>query len=70
MANPLDDETLIGPNETALVAEESGEIRLVLPELGDDEEVPPMALLLVAVSLKLDDEEWLAETMSALDDRN
>ncbi len=69
MATTNDQETIIGPNEAALVAEENGELRLILPEYDDDEDVPPMALLLVAVTLKLGDEKWLEDTMAALDDR-
>ncbi len=69
MATTNDEETIIGPNEAALVAEENGELRLILPEYDDDEDVPPMALLLVAVTLKLGDEKWLEDTMAALGDR-
>lgn len=63
MATNDDDETIIGPNEAALVAEESGELCLILPEYDDDEDVPPMALLLAAVTLKLGDEKSLEDTM-------
>ncbi len=69
MATTNDEETIIGPNEAALVAEENGELRLILPEYDDDQDVPPMALLLVAVTLKLGDEKWLENTMAALGDR-
>lgn len=69
MAPANDHETTIGPKEAALVAEENGELRLILPLYDDDEDVPPMALLLVAVTLKLGDEKWLEGTMAALDDR-
>ncbi len=69
MATTNDQGTIIGPNEAALVAEEHGGLRLILPEYDDDEDVPPMALLLVAVTLKLGDEKWLEDTMAALDDR-
>ncbi len=51
-----------------LVAVEDGELRLIPPEYEDDEDVPPMALLLVAVTLKLGDEKWMEDTMAALDD--
>ena len=43
VATTNDDEVVIGPNEAALVAEENGELRLILPEYDDDEDVPPMA---------------------------
>ncbi len=69
MATTNDQETIIGPNEAALVAEESGELRLILPEYDDDEDVPPMVLLLAAIIVKLKDQDWLDDTMAALDDR-
>ena len=69
MATTNDQGTIIGPNEAALVAEENGELRLILPEYDDDEEVPPMVLLLAAITVKLKDQEWLDETMTALDDQ-
>ncbi len=59
---------VIGPNETALVAEVAGGLRLILPKYEDDDDVPAMARLLVAVIRKLEDEQWLEETMAALDD--
>ena len=64
----VDEQTIIRPEEAALVVEESGEFRLVMPEFGDDEDVPPGVLLLAAISIKLDDDEWLDMTMSALED--
>ncbi len=70
MATTNDDQgTIIGPNEAALVAEENGELRLILPEYDDDEDVPPMVLLLAAIIVKLKDQDWLDETMAALDDQ-
>ncbi len=68
MAPTNDDEMVIGPNETALVAEVGGGLRLILPKYEDDDDVPAMARLLVAVIRKLEDEQWLEETMAALDD--
>ena len=69
MATTNDQETIIGPNEAALVAEENGELRLILPDYDDDEDVPPMVLLLAAIIVKLQDQDWLDNTMAALDDR-
>ena len=69
MATSNDQETIIGPNEAALVAEENGELRLILPDYDDDEDVPPMVLLLAAIIVKLKDQDWLDNTMAALDDR-
>ena len=69
MATTNDQETIIGPNEAALVAEENGELRLILPDYDDDEDVPPMVLLLAAIIVKLKDQDWLDNTMAALDDR-
>lgn len=62
------EETIVEPNEAALVVEEDGEFRLILPDYADDEDVPFPVSLLVAISLKLDDENWIAATMAALDD--
>ena len=39
------------------------------PEFDDDEEVPPMVLLLAAIIVKLKDQDWLDDTMAALDDQ-
>ncbi len=69
MATTNDQGTIIGQNEAALVAEENGELRLILPEYDDDEEVPPMVLLLAAIIVKLKDQNWLDETMTALNDQ-
>ncbi len=69
MATTNAEETIIGPNEAALVAEENGELRLILPDYDDDEDVPPMVLLLAAIIVKLKDQDWLDNTMAALDDR-
>ena len=68
MAPTNDDEMVIGPRETALVAEVGGGLRLILPIYEDDDDVPAMARLLVAVIRKLEDEQWLEDTMAALDD--
>ncbi len=64
MATTNDQGTIIGPNEAALVAEENGELRLILPEYDDDEDVPPMVLLLAAIIVKLKDQNWLDDTMA------
>ena len=69
VATTNDQETIIGPNQAALVAEENGELRLILPDYDDDEDVPPMVLLLAAIIVKLKDQDWLDNTMAALDDR-
>ncbi len=68
MAPTHDNEMVIGPKETALVAEVGGGLRLILPKYEDDDDVPAMARLLVAVIRKLEDEQWLEDTMAALDD--
>ena len=41
---------------------------MILPKYEDDDDVPAMARLLVAVIGNLEDEKWLEETMAALDD--
>ncbi len=69
MATTNNQGTIIGPNEAALVAEEHGGLRLILPEYDDDADVPPTVLLLSAIAVKLKDQKWLDDTMAALDDR-
>lgn len=59
-----DDGTLIQSNEAALVVGEDGELRLILPDYEDDNDIPPGALLLAAVLVRSEDEDW-ANEMSA-----
>ena len=62
------EDTIIGPKKAALIVEEDGEFRLILPDYGDDADVPFQVSLLVAISVKLNDENWITATMAALDD--
>jgi hypothetical protein len=64
----VEEQAVIKPNEAGLIAEENGEFRLIMPEYLDDEDVPPAALLLAAISMKLSDPEWIDLTLAALDD--
>jgi hypothetical protein len=65
--NEVEEQTIIKPSEAGLVAEEDGEFRLIMPEYEDDEDVPQGALLIAAISIKLNDPEWIDLTMAALD---
>jgi hypothetical protein len=56
--------TLIEANEAALIVGEDGELRLVLPDYEDDNDIPPGALLLAAVLVRSEDDDWVNE-MSA-----
>ena len=40
MATTTDEEVVIGPNEAVLVADENGELRLILPEYDDGGDTP------------------------------
>ena len=53
-----DDGTLVDANEAALVFGEDGELRLILPDYEDDNDIPPGALLLAAVLVRAEDENW------------
>lgn len=51
--------THVGPDEAAIIASDDGQLRVCMPEYGDDEEVPFHVMLLTAVWLKMrEDEAW------------
>lgn len=64
-----EDGTLIEANEAALIVGEDGELRLVLPDYEDDNDIPPGALLLAAVLVRSEDEDWVNEMSAFLLER-
>lgn len=64
-----DDGTLVTSNEPALILGEDGELRLVLPDYQDDNDIPSGALLLAAVLVRAEDEEWTNEMAAFLLER-
>ena len=61
--------TLVRANEAALVVDEDGELRLILPDYEDDNDIPQGALLLAAVLVRAEDEEWINEMSAFLLER-
>lgn len=57
--------TVVQPNESALVVDEDGGLRLLL---ADYEDVPEMVLLLGAVLVKSRDPEWVADMIADMTD--
>ena len=64
-----DDGTHITSKEAALVVGEDGDFRLILPDYEDDNDIPPGALLLAAVLVRSEDEDWANEMSAFLLDR-
>ncbi|MGL4968194.1 MAG: hypothetical protein ACRC67_43670 [Inquilinus sp.] len=52
--------TVVKQRQAAIVFDEDDGFRFLMPEYGDGEQLPEGVLLLAAVLLKLDDEEWVA----------
>lgn len=55
---------VIKPTEAALVVDENGEMRMLLPGYADDQDVPLMVLLLSAVLVRSSDPEWIEEMLA------
>ena len=55
-----DPDTIIKPDETALVVEGNGNLRLVVPKSEMDTH-PPMAALLAAICVRARDPVWVEE---------
>ena len=52
--------TVVKPDEAALVVDREGEFRVLMPEYGDDEEVPYAVMVLTALWIKMrEDEDWV-----------
>ena len=64
-----EDGTLVEADEAALIVGEDGELRLILPDYEDDNDIPPGALLLAAVLVRSDDEDWVYEMSAFLLER-
>ena len=64
-----EDGTLVEAEEAALIVGEDGELRLILPDYEDDNDIPPSALLLAAVLVRSDDEDWVNEMSAFLLER-
>lgn len=55
--------TFIQPEESALVASEDGDYRLLLRQYADDEPIPTSVMLLAAVAMKARDPEWVEQLL-------
>ena len=64
-----EDGTLVDATEAVLIVGEDGELRLILPDYEDDNDIPPAALLLAAVLVRSDDEGWVNEMSAFLLER-
>ena len=64
-----EDGTLVDATEAVLIVGEDGELRLILPDYEDDNDIPPAALLLAAVLVRSDDEGWVNEMPAFLLER-
>ena len=64
-----EDGTIVVANEAALIVGEDGELRLILPDYEDDNDIPQGALLLAAVLVRSDDENWINEMSAFLLER-
>jgi hypothetical protein len=60
--------SIVLPEETALVWSPETGFRLVMPEYGDDEQVPAEVAALAMMSLLTEDEDWMAELLQRFDD--
>jgi hypothetical protein len=61
------EETVLAPDQAALVVDPNGEMWMILPDYPDDAEVPGGVLLLAAVLRKAKDPEWVDEMLAELD---
>lgn len=51
--------TLVKPDEAALIVDTDGDVRICMQEYGEDEEVPYHVAVIMAVWIKMrDDEQW------------
>lgn len=60
--------SVLPAGSSALVVDADGSLSLMLADYPDDQDVPLMVQLLAAVALRSDDDEWLADTLSALNE--
>ena len=52
--------TVLKPRQAAIVFDEEDGFRFLMPEYGEDEQVPEGTMLLAAVLIKSSDKEWVA----------
>ena len=51
--------TVVGPDEAALIVDTAGDVKMCMPDYGDEEDVPYYVMVLSAVWLKIrEDEKW------------
>jgi hypothetical protein len=55
---------VLKPTEAALVVDEDGELRMLMPGYAEDQDVPLMVLLLSAVLVRSRDPEWIEEMLA------
>jgi hypothetical protein len=58
--------TWLTPDQAALVVRPNGAFSLIMPELPDDEPPSQSLQLLVAMAVRVDDPEWVAEMLEFL----
>ncbi|MBN8911253.1 MAG: hypothetical protein J0H65_04170 [Rhizobiales bacterium] len=59
--------TVLQNDQAALVINPDGSFALLLPHLSDEASASLGQALIVAIAVKLDDPEWVEETLAALD---
>ena len=59
--------TVLPAGSSALVVDEDGRLSLMLANYSEERSLPTMALLLAAVAIRSDDEDWVEETLAVLD---
>ena len=63
--------THVKPDEAALIVDTNGEARICMQEYGDEEEVPYHVALLMAVWIKMrDDEGWAQKLVEEVFDED
>ena len=62
----VEDTTVLAEDDAALVVSADGEISFVMPDYGEDEEVPPLVAALGLLAIKLQDEEFVEDLLSEL----
>jgi hypothetical protein len=59
--------TVVKPNQAAIVFDEAEGFQFLMPDYGDDEQVPPGVMLLAAILLKTSDPEWVRAMIDEMD---
>lgn len=58
--------TVLKATDAALVVSENGDLRLLMPDYGKDQDVPEMVLVLGAVLVRSHDPDWIEDMLSTL----